>query len=302
MSESNQTTERSASSASQDPWTVERLLRWVTEDLRSREIDSPRLEAELLLAEALRCDRIRLIVDRERVLEEDELAGFRKLVQRRRKREPVAYLRGEREFYGRNFRVDRRVLVPRPDTETLVEVALRRTKHQSMSGRLLDLCTGSGNVAISFAKERPTWFIDGSDLSAEALAVARDNATRLGALWNVRLRQGDLFEALEGTDQYDAIVANPPYIPTAEIEELAADIRDHEPRMALDGGADGLDLIRKIVTGAPARLLTTGLLAVEIALDQSEQVCAVFQRSGFDRIEVDRDLAARPRVVSGVRS
>ncbi|MBI5535861.1 MAG: peptide chain release factor N(5)-glutamine methyltransferase [Deltaproteobacteria bacterium] len=300
MSEPNNTTARPTAAKSDEPWTVGRLLGWLTEDLRSRQIESPRLEAELLLGEALACDRIRLIVDRDRVLEEGELARLRALVQRRRKREPVAYLRGEREFYGRSFRVDRRVLVPRPDTETLVEVALRRSRDRSMFGRLLDLCTGSGNVAISFARERPTWRVDGTDLSEDALAVARDNAMRLGALWNVRFKHGDLFQAIEPHDLYEVIIANPPYIPRAEIEQLAPDIREHEPRMALDGGEDGLDLIRLIASGAPAHLVEGGLLAMEIGVDQPEAVQALLQQAGFCEIEIDRDLASRPRVVSGV--
>jgi release factor glutamine methyltransferase len=300
MSEPNNTSARPATSKSDEPWTVERLLRWVTEDLRSRAIDTPRLEAELLLGEALGCDRIRLIVDRDRVLQEDELARLRALVQRRRKREPLAYLRGEREFYGRSFRVDRRVLVPRPDTETLVEVALRRSRGRSMFGRLLDLCTGSGCVAISFARERPTWRIDGTDLSEDALCVARDNAIRLGALWNVRFRQGDLFGAVDPLDRYEVIIANPPYIPRADIEGLAPDIRDHEPRMALDGGPDGLDLIRSIAAGAPGHLVEGGLLAMEIGVEQPDAVRALLKQAGFDDIELDRDLASRPRVVSAL--
>jgi len=300
MSESNPTSARPGSPRSEEPWTVERLLRWVTDDLRSRGVDTPRLEAELLLAEAIGCDRIRLIVDRQRTLEEGELARLRALVQRRRKREPVAYLRGQREFYGRPFRVDRRVLVPRPDTEILVEVALRRSRHRSMFGRLLDLCTGSGNVAISFGIERPTWHVQGTDLSDDALAVARENAVRLGALWTVRFHQGDLFDAVSAHERFDLIVANPPYIPRAQIGELAADIRDHEPRMALDGGDDGLDLIRKIARMAPAHLEQGGALALEIGADQPEAVCALFEQAGFGAIEVERDLGSRPRVVSGV--
>jgi release factor glutamine methyltransferase len=300
MNESNSTSTRPAAAKSNETWTVERLLRWVTDDLRSRGIDTPRLEAELLLAQALGCDRIKLIVDRDRELEEHELARLRALVQRRRKREPVAYLRGEREFDGRCFRVDRRVLVPRPDTETLVEVALRRSQDRSMFGRLLDLCTGSGNVAISFARERPTWHVDGTDLSEDALAVARDNAIRLGALWSMRFRHGDLFNAVEPHDRYDVIVANPPYIPHEDIESLAPDIREHEPRMALDGGADGLDLIRVIAIGAPSHLVEGGQLALEIGADQPDQVSALLQQAGFIDIEVARDLASRPRVVSGM--
>jgi release factor glutamine methyltransferase len=262
-------------------------------------VDSPRLEAELLLAQALGCDRIALILDRERLVEGEPLARFRSLVQRRRKHEPVAYLRGEREFYGRSFRVDARVLVPRPDTETLVEVALRRTADRTMYARVLDLCTGSGNVAITLAKERPTWRVRGSDVSGEALAVARDNAVKLGALWNVAFAQGDLFDAVAADAKYEVITANAPYIPSPEIETLAPDIREHEPRLALDGGADGLEVVRRIVRGAGVHLSAPGLIALEIALDQSEAVALLLERHGFGQVEVARDLGGRPRVVSG---
>jgi release factor glutamine methyltransferase len=283
-----------------DPWSVDRLVRWVTEDLKARGIESPRLEAELLLAQALGCDRLALILDRERLVEGDPLARFRALVQRRRKHEPVAYLRGEREFYGRSFRVDARVLVPRPDTETLVEVALRRTQARSMFARVLDLCTGSGNVAITLAKERPTWQVLGSDISADALLVARDNAVKLGALWNVGFVLGDLFEAVQPEAKFDLITANAPYIPSPEMEELSPDIRDHEPRLALDGGVDGLAVVRRIVQGAGARLSPGGLLALELAFDQSEAVTQLLQQHGFVQIETACDLGGRPRVVSAL--
>lgn len=301
MSETpDQPSPRAAATArSEEPWTVERLLRWVSDDFRSRGIETPRLEAELLLCRALGWDRIRLIMERDRELDDDERARFRSLVQRRRKREPVAYILGQREFFGRSFRVDDRVLVPRPDTETLVETALRRTRDEYLAGRLVDLCTGSGCVALSFARERPTWVVRATDISPEALAVARENAVRLGAAWNVELLLGDLFEPL-GDEQFDAITANPPYIPSAEIASLPPDVRDHEPRLALDGGADGLDIVRRIVSQAPSRLSASGLLALEIQFDQHEKVSALMQAAGFAAIEVDRDLAGLPRVVSGM--
>lgn len=287
-----------APSRTEEPWTVERLLRWVGDDFRSRGIESPRLEAELLLCRALGWNRIRLIVERERELDEEERARFRALVQRRRKREPVAYIMGQREFFGRAFRVDGRVLVPRPDTETLVETALRRTRDDCLFGHLVDLCTGSGNVALSFARERPTWLVRAVDISPGALAVARDNAVRLGAAWNVELLLGDLFEPL-GDEPCEVVTANPPYIPSAEIATLPADVRDHEPKLALDGGPDGLDVVRRIVQQASERLTPSGLLAMEIGCDQHVEVSTLMRDAGFDHIEVDRDLAGRPRVVSG---
>jgi release factor glutamine methyltransferase len=281
---------------------VDRLLRWVAEDFASRGLDSPRLEAEVLLGHALGCRRLDLVVGRDRVLDAGELARFRDLVRRRRKHEPVAYLVGEREFFGHRFRVDRRALVPRPDTETLVEVALRRTCSRSMSGRMLDLCTGCGNVALSFSKDRPTWHVDAVDASAGAVELARDNAVRLGLVWNVRFVCSDLFEsAALGAEPYDLVTANPPYIPSAEIEGLAPDVRDHEPRAALDGGGDGLDLVRRIVRDAPGRLVAGGVLALEVGSEQAGRAAELFARCGLGDVRVERDLGGRDRVVSGVR-
>src|SRR5271170_6766306 len=179
-------------SSSQAPppqiWTIEAVVRWASDDFRARGLDRPRLDAEVLLAHALGTTRMQLVIDAKRPLEPEELVRFRDLVKRRRAREPVAYLVGVREFYGRQFRVDRRVLVPRPDTETLVDVALARTEARSLSMRALDLCTGSGCVAITLARERPTCFVVATDVSADALLIARENALRLGA-YNVAFRE-----------------------------------------------------------------------------------------------------------------
>jgi release factor glutamine methyltransferase len=280
-------------------WTIETVLRWATDDFRARGVDSPRLDAELLLGRALSCTRIQLIADAKRGLENDELTRFRELVKRRRAREPTAYILGEREFYGRRFRVDRRVLIPRPDTETLVEVALERTRHRSMSMRALDLCTGSGCVAITLARERPTSLVVATDVSDDALAVARDNALRLGA-YNVGFRSGDLFAAVEGSARFDLVTANPPYIAAAEIASLQPEIRDYEPRLALAGGQDGLTLVRLIVAGVGPHLARGGRLAVEIGFGEAAATADLFAAAGFAQIEVRRDYARIERVVSGV--
>lgn len=283
--------------AQRDPWTIESLLKWATDDFRAKGIDSPRLDAEVLLGWALGKSRIELIVEAKRELEPDELAKFRDAVKRRRAREPVAYVRGFREFYGRTFKVDKRVLVPRPDTETLVEVALERTKHLSMCMRALDLCTGSGCVAVSLARERPTSQVVATDLSGDALAVARDNALRLGA-YNVAFFQGDLFAAVDARLRFDVVTANPPYIPSAEIPKLDPDIRDFEPSLALDGGSDGLDFVRRIVEEAPAHLEKNGIVALEIGYDEADRVRGIFSAKGFTDVETKRDYGKIERVVS----
>jgi release factor glutamine methyltransferase len=278
-------------------WTIGSLVKWAAEDFRARGIESPRLDAELIVAHALGIDRTRVIIDGNRPLEPGELARLRELVKRRRGREPIAYLRGEREFYGLRFAVDRRVLVPRPDTEVLVDTALARTQHVSLSMRMLDLCTGSGCVAIAAARQRPTSKVVATDISQDALAVARMNAARLGA-YNVAFVKSDLFAEVRGT--FDVITANPPYIPSAEIETLMPDVRDFEPRAALDGGPDGLDFVRRIVEQAPAFLAPGGVLAMEIGAGEAQETVRLFEARRFTGVRTDRDYGRIERVVSGV--
>jgi release factor glutamine methyltransferase len=285
-----------------ESWTVGRVVRWAADDFRARGIESPRLEAELLLAHALGTDRMRVIVEPDRALAEDELARYRALIQRRRKGEPVAYLRGHKEFYGRSFRVDERVLVPRADTEILVEIALARTRDRSVGRRYLDLCTGSGCVAISLAKERPGCQVFAVDASEAALEVARENGVRLGAAFQVAWLAGDLYEPLAslGHIAFDLVTANPPYIPEAELASLPLDIRGFEPRLALSGGEDGLAVLRRIVAGAPRFLRPGGVLAVEMGMGQASRVQALFEEARFAEVKVDKDYGGHERVASGV--
>ncbi|MBX3128224.1 MAG: peptide chain release factor N(5)-glutamine methyltransferase [Polyangiaceae bacterium] len=289
---------RAAPSAAREPWSIGRVAAWAQEDFRARGFDSPRLDAELVIAHALGVDRIRLILERDRPLSPAELAGVRELIKRRRGGEPVSYILGSREFYGLPFRVAPAVLIPRADTETLVEVALAATRARSMHGALLDLCTGSGCVAIAFARQRRTWRVTGADIEEAALEVARHNALRLGVLPNVDFVQGDLFDAVASPRRFDAIVGNPPYIPSTLVEQLDPGIRDFEPRIALDGGADGLDIVRRIVSGAAERLTPGGSLALELHYDQAERVSALLAAAGFGEIAVHRDHAGHQRVVS----
>jgi release factor glutamine methyltransferase len=281
-------------------WTIGSLVKWATDDFRARGIESPRLDAEVLVAHALKIDRTRVIIESLRELTPNELTMLRDLVKRRRTHEPIAYLRGYREFYGRPFRVDPRVLIPRPDTEALVDAAVSRSERVSLSMRLLDLCTGSGCVAITMARQRPTSQVLATDLSAEALEVARENAYRLGA-YNVGFVLSDLFTGIPpGTRRFDVITANPPYIPSADLAGLMSDVRDFEPMLALDGGEDGLVLIRKIIGQAPLHLEKGGVLAIEIEYRQAERVAALFEANSFGQVRVDRDYGKNDRVVSGL--
>jgi release factor glutamine methyltransferase len=285
-----------------EAWTVGRVVTWAADDFRRRGIESPRFEAELLLALALKTDRMHIIIEPARPLDDSELARYREFIRRRRAGEPVAYIRGEKEFYGRVFRIDKRVLVPRPDTEILVGTALRRTTSSSMGGRYLDLCTGSGCVAVSLAKERPTCKVFAVDVSKDALAVAVDNAVRLGSVFQMSFLLGDLFEPLDALPglRFELITANPPYITDPDFATLPADVRAFEPRVALTGGPDGLAVMRRVVKGARAKLRPGGVLAVEMGAGQAEGVKALFLEAGFTDVVVDKDYGGHDRVVSGL--
>lgn len=282
-----------------DVWTLRRVLDWATSDFRAKGFESSRLDAELLVGKALGLDRVQLITEGTRPLSRPELDAVRALLHRRRQAEPIAYILEQREFYGLTFRIDRRVLIPRPDTETLVDVALRRTAAQHEFGIALDLCTGSGCVAIAFAKQRPTWRITASDLSADAIAVTRNNAERLGTAFGMRFLVSDLFAAVDPRARYALITANPPYIPDEELATLQRDVRDFEPRLALSGGNDGLTALRRIVAEAPQHLAPGGVLAVEINYDQGAAVTRLFKDAGFSAVSCAKDMASRDRVISG---
>ncbi len=291
---------KAASSNGGEVWTIARVLRWAAEDLQRRGVnDSPRLDAELLLGHATGLDRVRLIVDSARPLSPEELTRFRELITRRRRFEPVAYILGEREFYGLRFRVNQHVLIPRPDTETLVNVALERTRERDLFGRALDVCTGSGCVAVAFALERPTWFVTGSDISAEALSVARRNAFALGAVWNIDFKESDLLAAIGAEPRFDLITANAPYVSDVDMQTLSPDIRNFEPAGALRGGPDGLSILRRLVKAAPGHLLPGGVLALEVGAGQAERVAKGLGAYGFADVQQAKDYGGIDRVVSG---
>ncbi len=282
-----------------ETWSIRRLVVWATEDFRARGFDSPRLDAELLLGQVLGKTRIELILEGESPLTKTELDGFRELVRRRRTGEPTAYLLGTREFYGTSFEVSRNVLIPRPDTEILVEVALDRTKANAAEGQALDLCTGSGCVAIAFALVRRGWTVTAVDLSANAIEVAVRNAARAGLSFGITFATGDLFAPLPEGSRFQLITANPPYIPTDVIPTLDVGVHAFEPRLALDGGPDGLVVTRRLVEQAPAWLAPDGILAFEICYDQGARTVELMQQRGFVDIALHKDYGKNDRVVSG---
>lgn len=282
-----------------EPWTIRRVLTWTSDYFQRKGIDSPRLTADLLLAHVLGLKRVQLYTDMDRPLHKDELAAYRGLVERRVAGMPTHYLLGEREFYGLPMKVDPRVLIPRPETEQLVEMALERLPEDA-SGPVLDLCTGSGCIAVALAAKRPNLKVIATDLSADALAVARENAERNGVAERVEFREGDLFAPVAG-QRFQLIVSNPPYVATAKIDGLMAEVRQ-EPRRALDGGADGLDLLRIIARQAPEHLVPGGDLLVEIGEEQGEQVKALFEQAGLVECRVHEDFAGLVRFVTARRS
>ena len=254
-------------------------------------MDAPRLTAEILLAHALGCDRVRLYLDFEKPLGEGELSAFRELVRRRAAGEPTAYLTGRKDFFGRTFRVDRRALVPRPETELVVEAALAALPRD---GTLIDLCTGSGCIAVTVALERTGARVLATDLSAEALALARENADALGA--SVELLPGDLYASLPQDLCCDVVTANPPYVPSGQVAQLGREL-SHEPRLAIDGGEDGLEVARRVVAGAPRHLRPGGTLVVEMHESHRESLPRLCREAGFEAVEPRRDLGGLWRYV-----
>ena len=275
-------------------WTVLKILQWTADYFAGKEIASARLEAELLLAATLDLDRVGLYVNFERPLDSSELAAFREQVQRRAKGEPVQYILGETEFWSLPFTVSPAVLVPRADTEVLVEEALSRIEGPV---HLLDVGTGSGAIAVAMAHEKPEIQVTALDCSEEALHVARGNAERNGVAERVSCLAGDLAELPPGP--FAMVVSNPPYIPTADCEQLMTEVRDHEPRLALDGGEDGLTAYRQLSSQSGEILLPGGWLLVEVGVGQAEDVVALFESAGLAEISSRNDYAGIPRVVAG---
>jgi release factor glutamine methyltransferase len=278
-------------------WTVVDLLRWTADHFASKGIDTPRLDAECLLAFALESDRLRLYLEYDKPVHDAERARFRELVKRRAEdRVPVALLTGRREFWSLPLQVTPDVLVPRPETETLVQVALDRLRDCGAALRILDVGTGSGAVALALLSELPQARAVATDVSAAALAVAERNARALGLDGRLELRLGDALEPVRG-ERFDLLVSNPPYVAESEAGTLAPELAC-EPVVALFAGRDGTDLLRRLVTGAPALLAAGGALGLELAPAQAPAVTQWMAAEGFEDVRVARDLAGRARVAS----
>lgn len=281
-------------------WTVLELLQWTTDYFKRHGIDSARLDAEVLLAHALGSERLRLYIDYEKPVLPEERDRFRALVQRRAtERVPVSQLLGAREFWSLSFEVTSEVLTPRPETETLVEAALghatRDFADREKGLRVLDVGTGSGAIALSLASELPHAEITASDLSEAALQIAAVNADRLLTRERIRLLPGDLFAPV-ASERFELIVSNPPYVARDDAGSLPPEL-SHEPEMALFAGADGLDVIRRLIAEAGDHLSRGGWLLIELSPEQVGTVEQGLMKAGFVDVERHFDLASRPRVV-----
>lgn len=274
-------------------WSVLRLIQWGTDFFRKRGVDSPRLTMELLLAHVLKLTRFDLYMQFERPLAESELAQLREMVKRRAVREPLQYILGEAHFYKRVFEVTPAVLIPRPETELLVEEALRR----GGSLRCLDVGTGSGCIGITIALERPETEVVAIDSSEAALEVARRNAERLGAR-NITFQQVDFFddEKMPLLGSFDLVISNPPYIPVAELPALEPEVRDHEPRLALTDEADGLRFFRRFIELSPRLLREDSSLFLEIGYGQGKMIGEMFRRARFE-VDILTDLDRVERIL-----
>jgi release factor glutamine methyltransferase len=281
--------------SSSQPWTVARLIKWSAEYLAGKGCSSsPRLDGELLLAESLGVGRLDLYLEFQKPLKEQELAAFKALIKRRAEREPVAYILGRKGFSKIDLAVCPATLIPRPETEHLVEAALERLDLGS-TGKVLELGTGAGGVILSLALERPGISLTATDISSPALDQARANAARSGLAERIEFLEGDLFEPV--TDRaFDLILMNPPYIAEADYRSLAPEITCHEPVLALLAGEDGLDVIRRLIAQAPAHLEAGGWLLLEIGSGQGPAVQGLLQEGPFGEIRILPDLAGLDRV------
>lgn len=286
-----------------ETWTINRLLTWTADYFKKQQIDQPRLEAEVLLGYALGCPRIALYTRYEEIISDENRAKFREFVKNRVAGMPVAYIAGKKEFYSLNFTVTRDTLIPRPETEHLVIAVLDALKASSATEQLVaDVGTGSGAIAIAVAKYAPQCRVTAIDASAAAAKVAEQNAKDLGVADRVTVSVGDLLSSVAANIKFQAIAANLPYVSQAEYEQLDKSVKDFEPESALVGGSSGTEIIARLIPQAAARLVTGGLLALEVSPMNADQVATLVNRDGnFEPATISKDLAGHKRIVAAKR-
>jgi release factor glutamine methyltransferase len=276
-------------------WRIDTILKWTRQYFGEKGVENPRLDAEVLLSHILKKDRIYLYVHFDQPLQEEELVTFRAAVKKRAARWPVAYIIGSKEFMGLDFQVTSAVLIPRPDTEILVETALEKLAGIDCP-EILDIGTGSGAICISMLVNLPTAKGTTVDISPEALVVAKSNAQHHQVMERLTFCQGDLFAPVQGK-KFHAILSNPPYIPLADISQLTPEVRQ-EPSLALDGGVDGLDFYRRIIQEGKQYLGTGGFIAMEVGFDQARVVARMAEETGFFVVSaIIKDYGGIERVV-----
>jgi release factor glutamine methyltransferase len=287
-----------------EPWTIQKLLNWVTDYLKTKGIDAPRLSAELLLSQVLGLKRIELYTQFNRIVAEDCLSPLHELVKRAAEQEPIAYLTGKREFYSLEFEITKDCLIPRPETELLVERANEFLRNRTGQQFVCDLCTGCACVAIAIARNFADCQVVATDISDAALEVAERNITKHGLGNRLKLLKGDLFEPLIpglGPAKFDLIVCNPPYVSEPELQRLDKNVRDFEPKLALAAGTDGLDIIKRIAAGAGQFLKPAAVLMLEIGNTQGPEVLKLLDDTGcFDTVTIEKDYNKLDRLAIGV--
>lgn len=290
---------------SQVAWTILNLIRWTDERFKKESLATPRLDAEVLLAHTLGVTRVWLYTHFDQPLERGELARFKKLIQRRIRREPLAYIVGQREFWSLPFKVTPDVLIPRPETEILVAEALRvlsPPEQIERSFRVLEIGTGSGAVSIVLAKELSSASVVATDLSPKTLSIAEENAVKFGVRERIIFLKGDLFDPLEKEWRFELVITNPPYIPKDQFPSLQPEVRDFEPRTALDGGRDGLAFYRRALPKVGRFLNPGGWFLAEIGAGQEEEVRRIAEKNPeLDSFAFVTDLAGIKRVFRAQR-
>lgn len=288
-----------------EPWTIKRLLEWTTNYLTENDSDSPRLDAEVLLAEARGCKRIELYTCFAEVPEPGVLAKFRGWIKERAAGKPVAYLVGHREFYSLPFTVNKNVLIPRPETETLVTLAfdfLKSLPKSDTPRRVCDIGTGSGCIPIALAKNLDSCDFLAVDISRAALEVAKLNAEQNNVSNRIRFVESDVFDSIETEDLFDCIASNPPYIAQSEMAGLDREVREHEPNGALVSGETGTEIIERVVLDGASRLKAGGLLLFEMSPMIADRCLKFVNESGlYKDAKIELDLARLPRIVTAIR-
>ena len=289
-------------------WAIKNLLKVTTDYLKEKQIENPRLTAEVLLAHQLNIDRVSLYINFDQPLNESEISGYRSLIKRRLQREPLQYITGAQEFWSLDFIVNPQVLIPRPESELLVELAINQLKppnaFENHPPKILDLGTGCGALAISLAKEVQEAKIWATDISSGALKLANLNAKKHGVADRIKFKHGDLWNPLINQDiTFDIIISNPPYIACEEYNDLPPEVRDYEPRSALDGKEGGMYYIEKILKGGLHFLNTGGLILLEMAPDQTNEALSLIgQIKGYGESSRIKDYSHRYRVVMAQRA